>query len=75
VAISEEERGEFIEAVKTEMAKRERAGYDARESQGQQHADKATRQREAISAALVAQGYLSYTRRRIPLPIGHPKVT
>jgi transposase InsO family protein len=75
VAISEEERKEFVEAVKTEMAKREGGGYDAKESLGQQHADQATRRREAISATLVAQGYLSYTRRRIPLPIGHLKVT
>jgi imidazolonepropionase-like amidohydrolase len=27
------------------------------------------------TAALVVQGDLSYTRRRIPLPIGRPKVT
>jgi putative transposase len=75
VAISEDERGEFLEAVKTEMAKREGGRYDARESPEQQNADQATRQREAISAALVAQGYLTYTRRRIPLPITRPKVT
>ena len=75
VPISDKERREFIEAVKTEMAKREAGGYDAKESPEQQHTDKATRQREAISAALVAQGYLSYTRRRIPLPITRPKVT
>src|SRR5262249_1717406 len=64
VAISEEERREFIEAVKTEMAKREGGSYDAKESPGPQHTDQARRQREAISAALVAQGHLSYTRRR-----------
>jgi transposase InsO family protein len=75
VPVSDEERGEFIEAVKAEMAKRQAGEYDAREGPGQRNADQATRQREAISAALVAQGYLSYTRRRIPLPIGRPKVT
>ena len=67
--ISDKERGEFIEAVKTELANREREGYDAREGGEQPPTDQAKRQREAISAALVAQGYLSYTRRRIPLPI------
>jgi hypothetical protein len=73
--ISDKERREFIEAVKTELAKREREGYDAREGGEQRPTDQATRQREAISAALVAQGYLSYTRRRIPLPIRRAKVT
>ena len=75
VAITEEERRKFIETVKTEMAKREREDYDARERGEQQHTEKAKRQREAISAALVAQGYLSYTRRRIPLPISRAKMT
>ena len=75
VAISAKERSEFIEAVKTEMAKPERRGYDAREGQQQKHTDRATRQREALSAALVVQGYLSYTRRRIPQPISRCKVT
>lgn len=74
-AISDRERREFIGAVKTEMAKQEGAVYDATEGGEQQHTEKAKRQREAISAALVAQGYLSYTRRRIPLPIGRAKVT
>jgi len=73
--ISDEERREFIEVVKTELAKREREGYDAKEGGEQPHTDSAKRQREAISAALVAQGYLSYTRRRIPLPIKRAKVT
>jgi hypothetical protein len=73
--VSESQRREFIEAVKTEMAKRGSGGYDAREGTEQQHTDQAKRQREAISAALVAQGYLSYTRRRIPLPIPRLKVT
>jgi transposase InsO family protein len=72
--VSEEERRKFQEAVTTELAKRERAGYDAREGE-EQHPDQAKRQREAISAALVAQGYLSYTRRRIPPPIPRLKVT
>lgn len=75
VAISEEQRRKFIEGVESEMAKRERDGYDAREGEGQHHTDAATRRREAISAALVAQGYLSYTRRRIPLPIPRAKLT
>jgi transposase InsO family protein len=75
VPVSDEERGKFIEEVKTEMAKRQAGEYDAREGPQQRQADQATRQRKAISAALVAQGYLSYTRRRIPLPIGRPKVT
>jgi transposase InsO family protein len=75
VAISEAERRVFIEAVKSEMAARERAVYDATEGGEQHNTDQATRRREAISAALVAQGYLSYTRRRIPLPIRRSKVT
>jgi hypothetical protein len=60
---------------KTAFSFRMMGGYDAREGGEQQHTDQATRQREAISAALVAQGYLSYTRRRIPLPIRRAKVT
>jgi hypothetical protein len=74
MAISAEERRRFEESVKEEVAKRERTRYDATEGD-EQHTDKAKRQREAISAALVAQGYLSYTRRRIPLPISRHKVT
>jgi DNA-binding transcriptional regulator YiaG len=58
LAISNEERRKFTEALKAELARRERGGYDAREGE-EQPTDKATRQREAISAALVAQGYLS----------------
>jgi ADP-heptose:LPS heptosyltransferase len=73
--ISDDERRKFNEAVTTEIAERERACYDAAQRGEQQHTDQATRRREAISAALVAQGYLSYTRRRIPLPISRPKVT
>jgi transposase InsO family protein len=73
--ISDDERRKFSEAVTTEIAERERACYDAAQRGEQQHTDQATRRREAISAALVAQGYLSYTRRRIPLPISRPKVT
>jgi transposase InsO family protein len=38
-------------------------------------ADRAARQRQAISRALVAHGYLLLTRRRIPLPIKRRKVT
>jgi transposase InsO family protein len=75
VPINDEERRAFIEAVKAELAKQEHDGDDARECPGQPHTDQAKRQREAISAALVAQGYLSYTRRRIPLPIPRAKVT
>jgi hypothetical protein len=37
--------------------------------------DEAARQRQAISRALVAHGYLLFTRRRIPLPITWEKVT
>jgi hypothetical protein len=74
VPISAEERRRFEESVKEEVAKREGSGYDAREGD-EQHTDKAKRQREAISAALLAQGYLTYTRRRIPLPISRHKVT
>jgi hypothetical protein len=36
--------------------------------------DRAALRREAISRALVAHGYLSFTRRRIPLPIKRKKV-
>jgi transposase InsO family protein len=38
-------------------------------------ADRAVRQRQAISRALVAHGYLLFTRRRIPPPIRRKKVT
>jgi transposase InsO family protein len=37
--------------------------------------DRSARQRQAISRALVAHGYLLLTRRRIPLPIKRKKVT
>jgi transposase InsO family protein len=37
--------------------------------------DRAARQRQAISRALVAHGYLLLTRRRIPLPIKREKMT
>jgi transposase InsO family protein len=37
--------------------------------------DAATIQRQAVSRALVAHGYLTFTRRRIPLPIKRRKVT
>jgi transposase InsO family protein len=37
--------------------------------------DRVARQRQAISRALVAHGYLLLTRRRIPLPIKREKVT
>jgi hypothetical protein len=74
-AITTEERREFIETVQAGMAERQEGGYDVREGQEQPHRDQATRQREAISAALLAQGYLSYTRRRIPLPMARPTVT
>jgi hypothetical protein len=37
--------------------------------------DRAAGQRQAISRALVAHGYLLLTRRRIPLPIKRKKVT
>jgi transposase InsO family protein len=36
--------------------------------------DRATKQREAIGRALVAHGYLLFTRRRIPLPMKRKKV-
>jgi hypothetical protein len=58
-ASSEEERRKVTEALQAEMARRERGGYDAREGDEQQHTDQAKRRREAISAALVAQGDLS----------------
>jgi len=38
-------------------------------------ADRAARQRQAISRALVAHGYLLLTRRRIPPPIKRKNVT
>src|SRR5262249_30742693 len=37
--------------------------------------DRAARRRQAISRALVAHGYLVFTRRRIPPPIRKKKVT
>jgi transposase InsO family protein len=37
--------------------------------------DRAARRRQAISRALVAHGYLTFTRRRIPPPIRKKKVT
>jgi len=74
ITISDEERRKFDATYQAELAARERSGYDATAG-GAQQSDTATRQREAISAALVAQGYLSYTRRRIPLPILRKRVT
>src|SRR5262249_20441204 len=38
-------------------------------------AEQAAAQRQAISRALVAHGYLLFTRRRIPLPIPRKKVS
>jgi transposase InsO family protein len=36
--------------------------------------ERSAERRQAISRALVAHGYLLFTRRRIPLPLPHPKV-
>jgi transposase InsO family protein len=72
--VSEDERREFREAVEKEIAEREQAGYDGGEGPEQQ-AEREKRRREAISAVLVAQGYLSFTGRRIPLPIPRRTVT
>jgi hypothetical protein len=42
---------------------------------GRPSAEQAAAQRQAISRALVAHGYLLFTRRRIPLPIPRKKVS
>jgi hypothetical protein len=42
---------------------------------GRPSAERAAAQRQAISRALVAHGYLLFTRRRIPLPITRKKVS
>jgi hypothetical protein len=42
---------------------------------GRPSAERAAAQRQAISRALVAHGYLLFTRRRIPLPITRRKVS
>jgi hypothetical protein len=70
--ISEEERRRFDETLKTTMAEMEREQQSATE--GDSSMTKAKRRREAISRALVAQGYLEYTTRRIPPMISRPKV-
>jgi Integrase core domain len=46
---------------------------DKPSSEGRSVADAATIRREAIRCALVAHGYLTFTRRRIPLPIKKKK--
>ena len=51
--ISDEERREFETRLAQEMAQRDRQAEEAKEAESY-HPDKATRQREAISAALVA---------------------
>jgi hypothetical protein len=72
--ITEEERRCFRKTRKTRIAEMEREQNSATEADGSSMT-KAKRQREAISRALVAQGYLEYTTRRIPSPISRPKVT
>ena len=72
--ITEEERRRFDETLKNKNAEMEREQSSATEGDSSTMT-KAKRQREAISRALVAQGYLKYTTRRIPSAILRPKVT
>ncbi len=73
-AITEAERAAFREALEKEIAGREADGYDGLEGGAlQQEMEK--RRREATGAVLVAQGFLSYTGRRIPAPIPCRTVT
>jgi hypothetical protein len=72
--VSEQERGNFDNTLKAKLAEMEREQASATEGEPSSMT-KAKRQREAISRALVALGYLEYTTRRIPSTIPRPKVT
>ncbi len=74
VPITEQERATFREALEKEIAGREQEGYDGLEG-GALQQEREKRRREATGAVLVAQGYLSYTGRRIPSPIPRRTVT
>ncbi|MBY0227763.1 MAG: DDE-type integrase/transposase/recombinase [Gemmataceae bacterium] len=75
VPVSEEERRAFRAELEKALAERERAGYDGEIGGAQEAAERDKRRREAISAVLVARGYLEYRRRRIPAPIPQRTVT
>jgi hypothetical protein len=68
-----ESMSRFDETLTEKMAEMDRKQTSATEGDGSS-ITKAKRRREAISRALVAQGYLKYTSRRIPSPISRPKV-
>jgi hypothetical protein len=71
------ERDEPTSAAARRQVPREQKPSDA-DGQGMEAGrpspERATTQRQAISRALVAHGYLLFTRRRIPLPITRKKV-
>ncbi|HWY24787.1 MAG TPA: DDE-type integrase/transposase/recombinase [Nevskia sp.] len=71
--VTVEERRRFDETLTEKMAEMDREQTSATEGDDSSMT-KAKRQREAISRALVAEGYLKYTTRRIPSPISRPKV-
>ena len=72
--VTEEERRRFDETLTAKTAEMEREQASATEGDDNS-TTKAKRQREAISRALVAQGYLKYTTRRIPSAISRRQVT
>lgn len=67
--ISAEERERFAALLKEKLEEVCREQQKAKERDPGNRTDQAKAQREAISRTLVALGYLSYTRRRIPAPI------
>jgi hypothetical protein len=68
--ISSEERVVFAERLEEELRQVRREQQEAKERDpSSSSVDQAKARREATSRALVALGYLSFTRRRIPSPI------
>jgi transposase InsO family protein len=67
--ISAEERERFATLLEEKLEEVRREQQQAKERDPDSSTDQARAQREAISRTLVALGYLSYTRRRIPSPI------
>jgi hypothetical protein len=70
--VSAGERRRFDQTLSAKKAEMEREQASATE--GDSSMTKAKRQREATSRALVAEGYLNYTTRRIPAPVSRRKV-
>jgi putative transposase len=72
--LTTDERKAFRAAVE-QREKEERMAEGIPETPDLDHYDQAALDREAIRRALVAHGFLWFTRRRLPSPIKRPKVT